>query len=437
MFKQTFFLTILLSIFCTNSVKGAVIDSNWVGGCCARYWSDANNWNPNIVPDNGGGNTFVVTINANTNYIDVILEQDRTIDRIDCYSSGEYDIDLGGNNVELTFASPNGLTNHGNLTIADLANVDVFIIGNVRNYGSLAFDGEVGVDGNLQNFENGELAILKGETSVESGRLENLGLLVIPSPGKLLADPCLANIGQVRMNGGLCDVGILDNNSTATISGYGTFYTSDLIRNEGEIYAAGGSLVIVSEGSLTNTGILGNKPMASLNIMHVGLPKDINNLGKIEVNAGGGVIFDCNLINEPNGIIQLKGGTLAATTITQTADANFAGFGGITGDIVIDPNGIIKLAGPTNIVGDVNISANATLEISDGVTLVTGHTTNNGTIHMKGGRIIPQGGITNNGNVIWETGTYNNVADFNLDGQVNFKDFASFAETWLWQADLN
>jgi len=82
----------------------------------------------------------------------------------------------------------------------------------------------------------------------------------------------------------------------------------------------------------------------------------------------------------------------------------------------------------------MQIGTGATLEISDGTTLITGYTTNNGTIHMKGGRIIPQGGFTNNGNIIWEPGPYNNIADLNLDGQVNLKDFADFAETWLWQA---
>ena len=141
------------------------------------------------------------------------------------------------------------------------------------------------------------------------------------------------------------------------------------------------------------------------------------------------------MVNKPNGIIKLLGGTLAATTITQTADANFAGFGSITGDILIESGAKIELTGPTNIVGDVTIDPNATLEISDGTTLVTGHTTcNSGTIHMKGGRLIPQGGFTNNNcNIIWEPGTYNNIADFNLDGEVNFKDFAYFVDTWLWQ----
>lgn len=64
----------------------------------------------------------------------------------------------------------------------------------------------------------------------------------------------------------------------------------------------------------------------------------------------------------------------------------------------------------------------------------TGQTTCNGTIHIKGGYVIPQGGLSGNCNVIWEPGLYTNVADFNLDGQVNLKDFAYFADVWLWQS---
>jgi hypothetical protein len=46
---------------------------------------------------------------------------------------------------------------------------------------------------------------------------------------------------------------------------------------------------------------------------------------------------------------------------------------------------------------------------------------------------IPQGGLSGDCHIIWEPGTYTNVADFNLDGKVNFGDFAYFAEVWLWQ----
>ncbi|MBN2270891.1 MAG: hypothetical protein JXN61_09775 [Sedimentisphaerales bacterium] len=56
------------------------------------------------------------------------------------------------------------------------------------------------------------------------------------------------------------------------------------------------------------------------------------------------------------------------------------------------------------------------------------------TIHMKGGRIIPQGTLSGNYDIKWEPGLYDNIADFNLDGNVNFADYACFPDTWLWQA---
>ena len=119
---------------------------------------------------------------------------------------------------------------------------------------------------------------------------------------------------------------------------------------------------------------------------------EVNNNDTINVNSGGGVAFDCHLVNEANGVIKLLGGTLAAISITQTPDANFVGFGSITGDILIESGAKIELTGPTNIVGDVNIPAGATLEISDGQTLITGHTTCDGTIHLIGGTVVFQGG---------------------------------------------
>ncbi|MHC4462894.1 MAG: hypothetical protein ACYS30_15915 [Planctomycetota bacterium] len=50
---------------------------------------------------------------------------------------------------------------------------------------------------------------------------------------------------------------------------------------------------------------------------------------------------------------------------------------------------------------------------------------------------LGQAPLTNNNcNIIWEPGIYTNIADFNLHGIVNFKDFADFADVWLWQAKL-
>jgi len=431
MSKKVLILTAIVLVFCACELQADVIDSNWVGGSEEdTSWERSSNWDPAIVPDNNATHTFAVTIDAGGGDVRVGLLQWHTIDQLDCYGYGEVELrSYTSGWIELTLVDPNGLTNHGYLVIEELA-----IGGNVTNTTGATLELEdMGIEGDLYNPAGATIEVFY-EVWVDA--VENAGSMMIAIAGKLdVEEGALHNTGQINIYGGACTVygNILDNNDTGLIKGFGVLYVDQLLRNKGQIYAYGGSLAISSEGPFLNSGILANYALSSL---HIKPAADVNNNGTIEVNGGGGVAFDCNLVNEPNGVIKLLGGALAAATITQTADANFAGFGSITGDVEIDANGVIQLSGPTNIVGDVEIDQNATLEISDGTTLVTGHCTcNNGTIHMKGGRLIPQGGFTNNGcNIIWEPGTYTNVADFNLDGLVNFKDFADFADTWLWQA---
>ncbi len=426
MFRKVLALVAVVLAFGVCDLQAAQINSTWVGGSQGE-WGQASNWDPAIVPDNNPTNTFAVTIDAGGDEVFVALQQWRTIDQLDCYGEVELQNWTSGW-IKLTLVDANGLTNHGYLEIENIE-----INGNVTNLAGATLDSwNMDIGANLYN-QAGATIEVEGESDVE-GDLQNDGTITIIHASDLWCHQQVINNGLINIYCGEFGVkGIVDNNSTGVIRGFGVIYAEQLLRNKGGIYAYGGSLAVLSEGSLLNTGVLGNTPLSSL---HIKPGEDVNNQGTIEANAGGGVAFDCNLVNEPNGVIKLLGGTLAATTITQTADANFAGFGTITGDVVIEPNGLIQLTGPTNIVGDMQIGTGATLEISDGTTLITGYTTNNGTIHMKGGRIIPQGGFTNNGNIMWEPGTFNNIADFNLDGLVNFKDFADFADTWLWKAQL-
>ena len=427
--KKLILATILtISSFCCQA-QAVQIPVSWDGGGDGHTWGDPYNWDPNVVPDN---NTFDVTINAGTGLVEVGLEHNYTIIRLYCYGNVELET-KDGSWAELICEGVPGLENYGYLEIELLT-----IEGNVLNTADAVLELETDgaeIVGNLSNLAGGLVKIERAE--IKDGDIENAGQFNIRHHGYMYFENKFHNTSQIQLNGGAIlywaeekGPGILDNDNTGLIKGFGVLHAAQLL-NKGAIYAYGGSLVISSEGSLTNTGILGSKSMSSLHIKPGG---DVNNQGTIEVNTGGGVVFDCNLVNETNGAIELRGGTLAATTITQTANANFVGFGGISGDVVIESDGLIKLTGPTNIVGDVEINPNATLEISDGTTLITGQTTCNGTIHIKGGRIIPQGGLSGDCNIIWEPGTYSNIADFNLDGKVNFKDFAGFADTWLWKA---
>lgn len=419
MFRKALVIMVMAFLFVVYDVQGdqpEPITSTWVGGA-AGDWENATNWNPAIVPNNNESQTFAVTISD----AEVGLEHSHVIDQLDCYGNVVF---CGGVSppewwAGLSLEGANGLRNHGYLRTESQIMLHIH-------------------HGNLDNPEGCTIDTAINVGIAVEGNLENAGLIMIPPTSSLWSGQ-LHNTGQIIVYGGVCSIGeeIWDNDSTGIIRGFGTlaFGTRGVrtLVNKGKIYTTGGGLTVATNGLSSNTGTIGNTTLTSLNLMHVGIPSDMSNFGTIEVNAGGGVVFDCNLVNEPNGVIKLLGGTLAATTITQKADANFAGFGGISGNVIIDNNGLIKLTGPTNVVGDVEIKNNATLQISDGLTLITGKTTCNGTIHIKGGYVIPQGGLSGNCNIIWEPGLYTNVADFNLDGQVNLKDFAYFADTWLWQ----
>lgn len=443
MFRKTFVLTTILSVLVVCDAWAAQINSTWVGGW--GDWGVASNWNPATVPNNGS-NTFAVTIDGSTESVGVGLYNDFTINSLTTY--GDVEIQKWILEPMWGLTVINGLTNygddveirvwiHGNIiNNAGQLQIGADISGNVTNNSGATLDiyEHVNIYGDLINNTNGTMHFSETDIDVEGdgdgGKIVNNGLIQCFDNGGPGEDALFENNGQIQLYGGGANGAIFDNNSTGTIKGWGCV-TGDQLQNKGTIEASMGTLLLFGD-SLTNTGTLKNDAGATLNI-HSSV--DANNNGTIETNNAGAVTFDCNLINKPAAVIKLYGGILAATKVTQSAGATLEGFGGITGNVIINSSGLIKLTGPTNIVGNVTIQTGATLEINDGQTLVTGLTTNNGTVHVKGGRFVPQGGLTGTGNIIWEAGSpYNNMADFNLDGKVDFGDFAVFADTWLWQA---
>lgn len=391
MSKKVLFLTAIVLVSSACELQATVVHSTWVGDEQGD-WGQASNWSPNKVPDNSSSQTYAVTIDAGSGEVSVGLQQQRTIDRLDCY--GEVGLGSWSGWRNLTLVDVNGLTNYGELEIFQQFDIH----GNVTNTaGAELYLEEVGIiTGNLYNLAGGVITF-EELNDLEGGDLLNEGTINIIHASDLLCDQQVRNYGTINLYSGELSVdgiGILDNNSTGVIKGFGVLHARSLLQNEGQIIAFGGSLTVLSEGSVTNTGILANKALSTL---HIQPANDVNNQGTIEVNAGGGVAFDCNMVNKPNAVIKLLGGTIAAKTITQSAGAIFEGFGGITGNIMINPNGLIELTGPTNIVGDVTVEHNAVLEISDGQTLIVGHTTNNGEIRVVNGNVVFQGGYSGSG----------------------------------------
>jgi hypothetical protein len=406
MFRKTLLLTVTVLVLCACNLFAAQVDSTWVGGGGNHDWETAANWNPQLVPDNNVSQTYAVTITGTY----IVLKADHSIDSLDTYGTVKLE---GG---ETTYSEPdieltNGLTNHGLLR---MFGPDIY--GKVTNStgATITVDDEFSVYG-------------------QSG-IQNFGTVLLGPASSMWAEYDINNSGSIDTFDGVCGAtGNIINNATGTIRGSGMVgFETFQIDNKGLIQSVGGTLTLFAS-SISNIGTIKNSPGATIAARIS--PSNHNNQGLIEINSDGAITFDSNLINEPNGIVKLLGGTLGAVKITQKPDANFTGFGGITGNVQIDPNAIIKLTGPTNVVGDVNVPADATLEISDGQTLITGHTTCKGTIHLKGGTVIFQGGCDcTDCNIINEAGLDRNHFDINADGTVKLDDFAAFANSWLWQA---
>jgi hypothetical protein len=413
MFRKVFVLVMVFG-FCVCSASAAQISVSWDGEGDGESWSDPYNWDPNIVPDNDG-DTFVVTIDSDSIGIDeveVFLAQDRTVDRLDCFGEVGLEPQMPFR-VRLSLTDPNGLTNHGDLSLSGEAQ-QIEIGGNVTNGEEATLELYLNeIHGDLYNNQEGTIEV-EAENDVE-GDLRNEGTLTIPHASDLLVDGGIYNGGTIKLYDGECSADVFDNDDSGIIQNFGVLYASQL-RNKGQIIASGGSFAIS---------------------LHLNVPGGINNQGMIQVHAGG-VGVGGNVVNDPNGEIELLGGALVtAGSIVESADASFSGFGQITvlDDILIEPDGLIELTGPTNIVGDVNVPADATLRISDGQTLITGHTTCEGTIHLVGGTVVFQGGCDcNECNIINEAGIDRNHFDVNADGAVNLEDYAYFVASWLWES---
>ena len=256
----------------------------------------------------------------------------------------------------------------------------------------------------------GATLTVEGQDLMVHGNVQNFGTVLILPNNTLWEEGEFQNSGTVQVFGAQCStVKTFWNNLGATIEGYGNIHSDTAINNKGLIRSLAGSLVVSSWGDpkitmTTNSGTLRNSAGTTLAVMSFG--PDVSNQGTVEINAEGTVTFDGKLTNEPNGVVKLLGGTLAAPTVVEKAGATLQGFGGITGNITIDPGAALILTGATNIVGDVTVAKGGELEIRDQTVLVTGKVSCDGTIRLKGGHLIPQGGLSGSYKVIHEPSMY-------------------------------
>jgi len=446
MFKKILIVFVVIAgscfgTFCGNASADAG-DIFWNGNISCS-WSDYGNWWVEMYPDPPGdccvpnNLSNVILNNAET----VCLDTSGTTIINSLTNSGDSVLWIEtGWNPCLKMVN---FHNQGELDIAGHRDSRMEITSSVVNDAGarLQISYDLSFDGNITFSNAGELNVRKAvKFHFSDGTFINTGMIQVDTASELEVGN-LQNYSTVNIHGGelnaqsdLINEGAPSVNM-GSITGWGVVYGKSSFQNQAgsSITASIGTLRLVTEGTISNNGIIKNLPMSSLDIVDLSPPTDVMNSGTIEVNTGGGVAVHSNLYNSNS--IQLLGGALSANTITESSGAIFSGFGNITANIVIENNGTIQLTGPTNIIGDVTIGSNATLEVRDGQTLVTGHTTNNGTIYIIGGTIIFQGGLTDNGDIIRESSSSINAADFNYSGGVDGSDLAVFASEFGWTAE--
>ena len=161
---------VLTSVVC--SVQAAQVNSTWVGGY--GDWGSATMWNPVIVPNNNGSQTFAVTIDGSSETADVQIGGSFTINSLATY--GDVDLQNWGEPI-LGLTVLNGLNNYGELEL------QVSIFGDVINNSNayMHFYTHINIYGDLINSANATMEFQNIDMDVEGngdgGRIINNGLI--------------------------------------------------------------------------------------------------------------------------------------------------------------------------------------------------------------------------------------------------------------------
>jgi hypothetical protein len=407
-------------------VWSAQTESSWNSD--EGSWNEPSNWSPQVVPNNSGIDTYAVIIDRPGEVL-IELGEDAQymIDSLDTYGEVILEPALNPYTIAtLVVLEPNGLTNHGmlemmrTLMMADVVNTDG---------GDLQLS-DVLIEGNVQNDPGCGIEI-EDSVGIE-GQLKSAGEVSLFGSGLLQVENGLVNSGWMQLNGGSVEIeGGLDING-GTIAGTGLVHLDEPgdYQNSGWLFAQNGPLQINVNGAIINHATIQSSVGADV---HLRTSATSTNHGSIKV-IGGNVSCSSEMVNAFGGQIHVMGGSLQTPTLRQKPDGEFHCYGDVFGAVVVEANAAVHFNGDCRVFGPITIEPNGRLEVSDGRLIATDPVTNDGTIRLHGGQVVPRGGYSGSGQIVWNQSAFSNAADFNLDGNVNFKDFATFANTWLWTA---
>ena len=368
-----------LFIFPSAALAGSV-NAVWTGGDSSSVWTDALNWNPNGIPNNGA-DTFSVSITS-TAYNPVTLGTNTTINQLIMAGTS---LSLSSPSVTLNLVSgPSSLTN------ATLTG------------GSLVVGDSLQGSGTIEPYaltNNG--SIIANQSSplyvIPSSSLTNSGLMTATDgAGLILATPSITNTGgTISANGANSLVGFSPSPSTTLTGGTVEAVNGGTVDFQGAAQGAtlnaGANSNLTLIGAQVTGGAVNVNATGSLNLWTS--PSSINstlsNYGIIAVDAAttaGGA-----MTNYAGGVINVNGSSLSLQ----------AG-GAYTNNGAINLNSAtLELAGS----GTVSVGGSGTLNMNGSgsgiVSTAAGQTFDNGAGHtIQGGGTIEPYALTNEGSII-------------------------------------
>jgi fibronectin-binding autotransporter adhesin len=408
-------------LLCTTPLQTALasdVNATFTNHDLTNLWSDAVNWTPSVVANNGnGGNNYLVDVLGAVGAADV--NADFAIDGLTVETSGLVNI-LNADELAIGSGTSSTLTNNGTITInsnggpntTDLkfssAGVNLLTgSGSVVLPGTNAQSEVLTATGSTLTV--GALQAIKGGGTIAAAMTNNGTINADNSGGTMILQSdsiTNTNIMEATGGGNLSINNItVTNSGTIEATGTGslvTFITGTVISGGTLTSGTGGSIVqaIATTGTLENgVTISSGTNFNVLNDGQTNISNTLTNNGTITVNPLAGP--NGTLLDFSTGSVLAGTGTVVLDSTGTAAELN----GALTQNVGSSITGI----GQINAVLTNNGTVNA--NVSGGtLSLLSSNMTNGATMEATGGGILAIGGITiTNTGTIQATGTGSSV----------------------------
>ena len=457
---KTLFCRVVLVCLAILSIAGASYSQTQVNGAATGNWNSTSSWSPAVVPNNGGGNTYNVTL-LSSPAVNITLNINATIDTLTLDSGSVLSTDSGNtltttgvtNGGDLELYNGNTLTVNGSMTTSNYFDLDrgskLTVTGNLTNssqfytnvQNTVTAANTITVDGTFTNMSGATAHIgYYGDTSdvMNVGTLVNDGVLYIDTGATLNLTSQPNGVTDV-VSGSELDVygtlkagsanglaklnsvegtlviangqtftdtpgsGTLTNSGTLDLELASNVTVSGNLTNSGALYTNIRNQSSGKTNTLTVTGTFTNNSGATTHIGYFGDTTDVMNVatlvnnGFLEVDAGATL----NLTSQPNGVTDVAAGSeLDVYGTLKAGSANgLAKLGSVEGTLVIG-NGQTFTDTPGS--GTLTNSGTLDLELASNVT-VSGNLTNSGALYSN---VRNQG--SGKTNTLTVTGTFTN-----------------------------